>query len=416
LAAGPSEYIIYSFPSQVEFAAATGTLIADNAGNLYGTTYNGGTTGYGAVIELLRPVSPNTKWTMATLYSFTAFEDGVNPQGGIIFDKAGNLYGTTSQGGVASNGGTVFELSPPATEGGEWTESVLYKFQGGSRDGGTPRAGLVFDSSGKLYGTTASGGLQPSKGAARAGIVFQLTPPATPGVAWTETVIHFFKEKLEGGMPVSTPILDAKGNLYGTTSYGGGNGGGAAWRLTPPSGSGAWVYRQLCALPGQQYVDQPTSSLTLHGKGVLYGTDRAGGEYGLGMVYQLVPPAVAGGAWTENTLHSFAGGNDGALPEAGVIFDAAGSLYSTTSSGGNGILESDCGLSNPRSACGTVFTLTPPSTDGGDWTETVLHSFPSTDDDGFVVVGGVVLGKNGVLFGITAFGGAGGGTVFAVIR
>jgi uncharacterized repeat protein (TIGR03803 family) len=194
LAAGPSEYLIYSFPRQVEFVSASGTLIADSAGNLYGTTYFGGTIGYGAVIELLRPVPPITKWTMATLYSFTSFEEGLNPQGGIIFDKSGNLYGTTTQGGVTSNGGTVFELSPPATAGGEWTESVLYKFQGGSGDGATPRAGVVFDSSGNLYGTTQGGGVQSSRGAPRAWTVFQLTPPATPGGAWTETVIHFSNE------------------------------------------------------------------------------------------------------------------------------------------------------------------------------------------------------------------------------
>ena len=414
LASGSNEYVIYSFPGLTEFDAASGTLITDSAGNLYGTTYFGGTIGYGAVIELLRPVSPNTKWTMATLYSFTTFEDGLNPQGGIIFDKAGNMYGTTTQGGVTSNGGTVFELSPPATEGGKWTESVLYKFQGGSSDGATPRAGLVFDSSGNLYGTTASGGIQSSRGAPRAGIVFQLTPPATPGGEWTETVIHFFKRVLEGGMPVSTPVLDAKGNLYGTTSYGGENGGGAAWRLTPPSGLGAWTYRQLCALPGQQYVDQPTSSLTLRSNGALYGTDSSGGQYGLGMVYQLLPPSVAGGAWTENILHSFAGGiNDGALPKAGVIFDAAGNLYSTTSLGGSGLPQVDCSLS---SGCGTVFKLTPPSTAGGSWTETILHGFPSTENDGFAVLGGVVLGKNGVLFGVTAFGGAGAGAVFGVAK
>jgi uncharacterized repeat protein (TIGR03803 family) len=413
-AAGPSEYLIYSFPRQVEFNAVAGNLVADGAGNLYGTTYWGGTSGLGAVIELLRPVPPNTKWTIATLYSFTGIKDGQFPQGGMIFDKAGNLYGTTTQNGETSDGGTVFKLTAPATEGGEWIESVLYNFQGGISDGATPRAGVVFDSSGNLYGTTASGGVQSARGAPRAGTVFQLTPPATPGGAWTETVIHFFKRVLEGGMPVSTPILDAKGNLYGTTSYGGENGGGAAWRLTPPSGSGAWTYRQLCALPGQQYVDQPTSSLTLRGNGVLYGTDSSGGQYGLGMVYQLVPPSVAGGAWTENILHSFAGGiNDGALPEAAVIFDAAGNLYSTTSLGGSGLPQVDCSLS---SGCGTVFKLTPPSTAGGSWTETILHGFPSNENDGFAVLGGVVLGKNGVLFGVTVAGGIGAGTVFAVVR
>lgn len=159
LATASTEFIVYNFPSTAPTNNAgispEGNLVADSAGNLYGTTVQGGAFTNGTVYELVRPVPPSTGWTRVLLYSFTA-ADGDRPYDGLVFDKAGNLYGTTVQGG-ASDFGTVFELSPPTAEGGQWTESVLYSFQGSTSDGAFPYSAVVFDGSGNLYGVTNGG-------------------------------------------------------------------------------------------------------------------------------------------------------------------------------------------------------------------------------------------------------------------
>ena len=156
------------------------------------------------------------------LHSFGSGTDGAGPRGNLIFDSAGNLYGTT-QGGGTSSYGTVFELTPGA-DGGQ-TETVLYSFSGA--DGASPAAGLVFDAAGNLYGTTESGG------ASGAGTVFELARPATAGEPWTETVLHDFGSGTDGTAPQSSLIFDAAGNLYGTTRSGGAFGGGTVFELTP---------------------------------------------------------------------------------------------------------------------------------------------------------------------------------------
>jgi uncharacterized repeat protein (TIGR03803 family) len=151
------------------------------------------------------------------LYSFSGGSDGANPVGALVADKAGNLYGTTSQGGSSNctaGCGIVFELTPPATRGGVWSETVLCRFTGGS-DGAAPESNLTFDAAGNLYGTTASGG-----GASHAGTVFELAPPSTQGGAWTETVLYSFAGGSDGKSPVAGLVFDAAGNLYGTTFFG----------------------------------------------------------------------------------------------------------------------------------------------------------------------------------------------------
>ncbi|MFZ0760698.1 MAG: choice-of-anchor tandem repeat GloVer-containing protein [Candidatus Sulfotelmatobacter sp.] len=171
-AAGPTEYVIYSFPANKSAGSEpVGNLVADSAGNLYGTASAGGEFGDGDVYELLRPVPPSTKWTQTVLYSFTGGSDGELPNAGVIFDQAGNLYGTAEFGGDSV--GVVFELAPPATAGGQWTESLLYTFQGLSGDDGDyPYSGLVFDTSGNLYGTTIYGDVRDTMQTA--------TPDAAP--------------------------------------------------------------------------------------------------------------------------------------------------------------------------------------------------------------------------------------------
>src|ERR1035441_332430 len=200
--------------------------------------------------------------------------DGTNPRAGLIFDAAGNLYGTTENGGT--NGvGTVFELTP--TAGGGWTETVLYSFcsQANCTDGYQPWAGLIFDAAGNLYGTTVYGGTADTT-CSYCGTVFELTPNGSGG--WTETVLHSFGDGTDGFYPSAGLIFDAAGNLYGTTAMGG-------------------------------TYDYPWD----------------------GTVFELTP--AAGGGWTEKVLYSFGGGTDGYWPEAGLIFDAAGNLYGTTYSG-----------------------------------------------------------------------------------
>jgi uncharacterized repeat protein (TIGR03803 family) len=406
-----SEYVIYAFPaSDSAGAESNGPLVADSAGNLYGTTSVGGTFYKGTVFELSRPVPPSTKWTEAVLYNFTGGRDGSQPLAGLIFDGVGNLYGTTSEGG-ASGMGIVFELERPTDPGSQWTESTLYSFQGGTRDGATPVAGVVLDKSGNLYGTTNEGGvtyaLTCSQGC---GTVFQLMPPGTAGAAWTENIIHYFNSGL-GSYPRDTPIFDSMGYLYGTASQGGLNAAGVIFRLAPPaSPSGAWTYKILHAFAGVKTTDSayPYGSLTVH-NGILYGTATAGGAHNRGTVFQVVPPPVAGGAWTENILFSFDGTNGG-FPSANVIFDQAGNLYSTTYEGGG---VGTCYLGG----CGTVFKLAPPATKGGAWTQTVLHSFPNAGgEDGSRPSGGLIFGKNDVLIGVTSGGGTGSlGTVFGIV-
>ena len=325
------------------------------------------------------------------LYVFTGGLDGGNPVYGVILDAAGNLYGMTHTGGASSDG-VVFRVAPPTTVGGEWTEAAIYSFQEES-DGEFPTGGLVFDKAGNLYGVLEEGGFTGNPNCIRGcGTVFQLTPPATTGGAWNETVIHSFNYS-NGDFPVSAPIVDAQGNLYGTTPSGGLYGEGVVYRLTPPTTTGGpWGQRVLYAFGLGNGGAHPMASLTLHGAGVLYGTASYGGTNNDGTVFQLVPPSVAGGAWTENILLTF-GGGDGSGPAASVIFDKAGNLYGTAQRGGK------AGCNN--SGCGTVFRLSPPASPGGNWTETVLHSFPTSRIDGLTPSGGLLLGKNGVLFGGT---------------
>jgi uncharacterized repeat protein (TIGR03803 family) len=400
-----SEWVVHSFDG-THGDQPMGNLIADSAGNLYGTAFQGGAHNWGIVYELVRPVPPKTAWTEIVLYNFTGGADGALPEGGVIFDNAGNLFGTTYQGG-ASKTGTVFELSPPATPGGAWTESVLHSFQPLSGDGEYPETGLTWDHSGNLIGVTPSGGSnRPSACGGNCGTVFQLSPPSTTGGEWTETILQNFKWG-QGVEPLGIPVVAANGTLYGTTYSGGLGGEGVVYRLTPPAApDGSWAYRVLHAFTAGLDGASPRGSLALHGKGVLYGTTTRAGTNGGGTVFQLVPPVNPGGAWTENILYNFGSfTGDAGDPAANIIFDSAGNIYGTTTAGGtaNG---------------GAVFQLTPPASSDGNWTETVLHSFhDENENDGALPSGGLIFGKNGVLFGVTQIGGAHGeGAVYGVTK
>jgi uncharacterized repeat protein (TIGR03803 family) len=332
-----TERVLHSFAGGTDGTNPAAGLIFDAAGNLYGTTTQGGLYNYGIVFELT-PAAGGT-WIFNELYNFRGGTDGANPYAELIFDAAGNLYGTTLNGGSTGTGyGTVFELTPAA--GGTWTEQVLYSFRGGT-DGTWPYAGLIFDAAGNLYGTTPNGSTN------NGGIAFELTPAA--GGTWTEKVLYSFQGGTEGWNPFAGLIFDAAGNLYGTTAAGGGaQNAGTVFELTPAAG-GTWTEKVLWSLRNPPDGNAPYSKLIFDGAGNLYGTTVHGGTPGYGMVFELTP--AAGGTWTEQVLHSFSGwigGRDGANPLAGLIFDGAGNLYGTTDEGGT-------------SGAGTVFEVTPPT-------------------------------------------------------
>ncbi len=342
-------------------------LIFDAAGNLYGTTRYGGAHDLGTVFQL----TPNGdgSWTKHILHSFR-HNDGHNPLSGLIFDVAGNLYGTTGYGGSGSacgrdGCGTVFKLTPNGD--GSWTESVLHWFNGG--DGAWPSAGLIFDAAGNLYGTI------PYGGAFGYGTVFELTPNGDG--SWTESVLHWFNGS-DGAGPAGGLIFDTAGNLYGPTYYGGAQSDGTVFELTP-NGDGSWGESVLHSFKGSDGVE-PVAGLTFDAAGNLYGTTYYGGAKGKGTVFELTPNGD--GSWGESVLHSFKG-SDGAGPYAALTIDAAGNLYSTTYVGGFGY--------------GTVFELTPNG--DGSWTERVLHKFKN-HPSGFPL-GGLVFDQTGNLYGTT---------------
>ena len=330
--AEPAETVLYSFTGGSDGAGPIAGLIADNQGALYGTTQNGGTgnggSGFGTVFKLTPPTKGQTAWTETVLYRFTGGSDGGDVFAGLIADKEGALYGTTQ--GLAPSYGTVFKLMPPAKGQTAWTETVLHGFTGGS-DGAAPRANLIADNQGALYGTTLGGGTAGN------GTVFKLTPTTKGQTAWTETVLYSFGSSSTGsdGLdPEAGLIFDKEGALYGTTSEGGTGNAGTVFKLTPPTkGQTAWtptVLYNFCSQPSCSDGYEPRAALIFDKEGALYGTTEFGGTDNNGIVFKLIPPAKGQTVWTPTVLHSFVGG-DGANPIfGGLIFDKQGALYGTT--------------------------------------------------------------------------------------
>src|ERR1039458_9150522 len=320
------EKVLHNFnPNGTDGLQPYAGLIFDAAGNLYGTTGFGGTYRRGPVFELT-PAGGGS-WTETVLYSFGNGTDGVTPYAGLIFDAVGNLYGTTFFGGTYRNG-TVFELTPAA--GGGWTEKVLHNFNdnGTGADGANPYAGLVFDGAGNLYGTTQSGGTNSGWGT-----VFELTPTAG-GSWTEKVLYNFCSQAncTDGGSPEGGLIFDAAGNLYGTTVEGGTGGSwGAVFELTPAAGGG-WTEQVLLTFDGTdgQY---PYGGLIFDAAGNLYGTASYGGTYDYGTVFELMP-SRGGGWTETVLHNFNDNGTDGYWPFAGLTFDAVGNLYGTTYGGG----------------------------------------------------------------------------------
>jgi uncharacterized repeat protein (TIGR03803 family) len=378
-----SFYNLHSFVKDgVGGSQPFGGVVLDAAGNLYGTTLSGGSHQMGTVFKLAPGAGGH--WTETVLYNFAGAKTGSAPVAGLIFDQAGNLYGTTSGGG-SKNSGTVFELSPDAD--GKWTETLLHNFAGGS-DGSDPLTNLIFDQAGNLYGTTFAGGSTNCGNGC--GTVFELSP--TTGRAWTEKVLYRFCPDTgcsDGESPYGTVAFDSKGNLYGTTNAGGvagcgaGRGCGLVYELSP-NGSGGWtqsVLHAFCADEGCPDGAYAFDTLTLDTAGNIYGTTAMGGKDQDGVVFKLSPGS--GGTWSESILHEF-NKTDGDAPYAGVIFDSSGNLYGTTFEGGGG-------------GGGVVYKLTPNPT--GLWNAFTLHNF--FDNPGAIVWSGVVLDSAGNLYGTT---------------
>ena len=281
------EAIVHEFKSlPTDCSIPTSGVIIGPGGVLYGTGTNGGPTSgvYGCVFELTPPATGQTRWTETILHFFQgqSANDGSFPEGGLVSDSAGNLYGTTQVGGVYDRG-TVYELSPPPAGQTAWGYAVLYNFAYGfiPNDGASPSNTLALDAAGALYGTTADGG----SGTANAGIVFKLTPPAARQSAWTESVLTSFNRK--DGNGVGTPLLDKNGAIYGVANGGGTSNDGLVYKLTPPG-------------PGQT-------------------------------------------SWPETILYNFQGGIDGTAPLAGLITDPTGNLYGNATYGGVACTQSKSG-------------------------------------------------------------------------
>jgi uncharacterized repeat protein (TIGR03803 family) len=391
LAAG-QESVIYSFTGGTIGSSdgrnPYGDLIFDSSGNLYGTASSGGVGG-GVVFEL-SPVAGGG-WSQKILYSFIENgKDGTVPLAGLLFDSAGNLYGTTEMGG-AYNYGTVFELRP--SSGGTWKEGVLHSFNNNGKDGIYPRSGLTLDASGNLCGGTPMGGTH------NGGTVFELTRKSN--AAWAEKVLGNFPnpQNIYSSGPYNARLIfDSAGNLYGTTQAGGVHSYGSVFELSPAAG-GAWTPKVLHRFDynGTDGIS-PEAGVVFDSAGNLYGTTDSGGPgNGFGTVFELSP--ATGGRWTEKVLFTFAPWEAGTFPAGSPILDSAGNLYGTTYSGGgyNG---------------GTVFELTPSA--GGNWTWNLLYSF-GNGTDGTAPWASLVFDSHGNLYGTTLDGGAdGSGTVFEI--
>ena len=388
--AATKEKVLHNFGNSGDGTEPEANVVFDSAGNLYSTAAYGGNSNNGMVFELVPKAGGG--WKEKVLHNFeNDGKDGDYPVGGLIFDSSGALYGTTAAGGVFG-GGTVFELTPKA--GGGWKEKVLYSFDNNGTDGTSPLSSLVFDGGGNLYSTCTTGGAYNS------GTVFELTPKA--GGGWKEKVLHTFTNDGKDGLsPYSGLVMDAAGNFYGTTSGGGTHGAGTIFELAPKAGGG-WTEKVLhsFAIDGKDGYE-PVAGLIIDANGSLYGTTEYGGSYlvGQGTAFKLTPKA--GGGWTEKVLASFGSDSgDGINPRAGLVFDAAGNLYGTTYNGG---AYSD----------GTVFKLTPKA--GGRWKKTLLYTFDQSNGDGDNPGSSLILDAAGNLYGTTGYGGSNNrGTLFEI--
>ncbi len=321
--------ILYSFQGSADGSLPAAGVIFDKQGNLYGTLYNGGALGHGAVFEL-SPATGGT-WTKKILYSFSGGNDGGQPVGALVFDKAGNLYGTTPLDGLYGQG-VVFQLKPNTD--GTWTEAVLHAFVSlTTSDGQGPGGSLAIDSAGNLYGLTVQGG------SAGLGTVFEVSPVSG---GWTESLLYSFRGGADGANPATSDVITntAGTALFGTTTSGGSANEGTVFELKKTANG--WKEKVLYTFPGGANGGNPYAGVIRDSAGNLYGTTASGVFGAGGVVFELTPGS--GGAWTETVLYTVDGAGNGSY--AGLVFDKSGNLYGTTEFGG------------PQIA-GDVFEVTP---------------------------------------------------------
>ena len=322
--------VLYSFKGEtmltLDGAQPYSRVTIGPDGALYGTTHLGGNGqgcrelhGCGTVYKLQQSV--NGAWNDKMIFQF-GYHDGYGPlYGDVVFDQAGNLYGSTPYGGVNLIG-TVYRLIP---DNGAWSENVIHSFAG--PDGSTPLSGPTIDSAGNLYGTTSTGGTNGF------GTIYRLQPS---GSSWTDGVLHSFQGRSDGITASSAIVIDQAGNLYGATEAAGSAGGGTAFELTPLSGDG-WNFSTLFGFPGAA-PGGSYRTLMMDAMGNLYGTSAAGGANQRGSVFKLT---WSNGMWVYTSLHDFTGGADGEYPYGGLSFDTCGHVYGTASAGGlydNGVV------------------------------------------------------------------------------
>ena len=364
--------LIYSFAGNADGKYTDTELVMDSAGNLYGTSVQGGAFGGGTVFQ----VTP--AGVHSVLYNFTGGADGGEPYKGVTLDADGNLYGTavTGGGGSCEGGcGVVFALTK---SGGSWTFNVIHTFTGGD-DGSGPGSPVSIDRHGNLYGTT------PTGGANGVGVVYQLKPGAC---GWTLNVIHTFTGGADGlGGGAGRLLVGPNGDLYGVCTVGGANGFGNVFRITHHQGQ--WQLTTLYAFKDQPDGASPYGGLVFDKFGNLYGTTYYAGANDAGTVYKL---SHRHGTWTETVLYSFKGGRDGASPISTLASDPEGNLYGTTSDGG----AASC-------SCGVIFKMIRSET--GAWSESVVYRFPGKPKPGFAY-NGMVSDSNGHFYGATVHGGS----------
>ena len=311
--------VVFSFAEDDGEYADT-DLETDSAGNIYGTTVLGGNHGSGTVFQL--SPTPNG-WVQSVLYSFAGGADGGEPYKGVSIDGQGNLYGTAVTGGSGScegGCGVVYKLT---NSGGTWTQTVIHAFTGGN-DGSGPGSRVTVDQSGNLYGMTPTGGTYG------AGTIYKIHPS---GSSWNFRVIHTFTGGADGASGSAGRMLLSHGQLYGAVTAGGIYGAGLVFELTPTP-VGEWDFRTLYSFHGQPDGSFPYGGLLRAAAGKLYGTTYYGGQNGIGAVYELSPRQT--GEWNERVIYSFQTGSDGNSPISNLVHDAAGNLYGTTSEGGLG--------------------------------------------------------------------------------
>lgn len=353
--AQPTFSTIYNFQGGPGGGVPFAGLFRASDGTFFGTTTQGLSTS-GGVFQLSPPSSSGGSWTEATIASI-----GSPYWSGVVLGPTQEFYGTA--------GNALYQLAPPKKKGEVWTVTscTLYALAG---------YGVIVGPDGVLYGTTQIG-------VNNSGSVFQMNPPISSGGQCRGTVLHSFAQ---GEAPVAGVVLGPNGALYGATptaTF------GEVFELAPPaSPGGEWTYSTIYSFTGAPSDGwSPTGDLVVNSNGVLYGVTYGGGASNYGTIYSLTPPATSGGAWTEQILHSF-DGTDGAYPIAGLALGTTGTLFGSTS----GVTQQT----------GTIFSLQPPAS-SADWSLSTLHRFST--GEGYVQ-GELAIGSDGALFGTSSLGGA----------